>query len=475
VPPNLSNLSIPSFVGINHPGDIGVYASDDNLLGVGMLLFDGYNVTDNGLVIWYYIDNRGINGTYIIKDYRGVYASLEQDVNSSPVTVIFLLNSSADATDNIYVWSLFRRNHTSPLKSVLLEFNGSNGCLANVAEFMFLSNELLELEYINDLIQPGESIISPYSIYIRGDTKQGCNYTLYSIGDSRNPHLNWSELKNGNYIVTIWATDKAYNVNSISSNLIVDHEATTNIVYVDDDFNESTPGWGYDHFNSIQEAINSVPEGGTVYVWNGTYVENVVVDKSVSIIGNGSLCCRVAAANGNDDVFYVTADYVNISGFTVENASGDSCSGVSLFRVSNCRVSDIIGVLNNLSVSLWGSSYNVIEDNVFSDNWIGIYLKNSTENKIICNDISSSVQHGIELWNSSWNTVSYNNVSLTSEYAAISLSYSMDNLISHNNCSSNSRVGIGLFNSSRNNITSSQTFYNTIGIFLNYFSFEMLC
>jgi len=43
-----------------------------------------------------------------------------------------------------------------------------------------------------------------------------------------------------------------------------------NIVYVDDDYNESTPGWGYDHFDSIQDGVDAVDEGGTVYVYIGT-------------------------------------------------------------------------------------------------------------------------------------------------------------------------------------------------------------
>ena len=41
-------------------------------------------------------------------------------------------------------------------------------------------------------------------------------------------------------------------------------------------------------FDTIQEAIKNVAEGGTVHVAAGTYVENVVVDKPVSVIGAGS-------------------------------------------------------------------------------------------------------------------------------------------------------------------------------------------
>ena len=45
-------------------------------------------------------------------------------------------------------------------------------------------------------------------------------------------------------------------------------------VYVDDDFTSSTSGWGYDHFDSIQDGIDAVV-GSMVYVYNGTYNEQV--------------------------------------------------------------------------------------------------------------------------------------------------------------------------------------------------------
>ena len=56
-------------------------------------------------------------------------------------------------------------------------------------------------------------------------------------------------------------------------------------VYIDDDYDASTPGWGYDKFNRIQYGINEVPEGGTVYVNSGTYNEWVNVTKTIELHG----------------------------------------------------------------------------------------------------------------------------------------------------------------------------------------------
>ena len=41
-------------------------------------------------------------------------------------------------------------------------------------------------------------------------------------------------------------------------------------------------------FTQIQNAINASQEGDTIRVFEGTYYENVVIDKRISIMGNGS-------------------------------------------------------------------------------------------------------------------------------------------------------------------------------------------
>lgn len=59
-------------------------------------------------------------------------------------------------------------------------------------------------------------------------------------------------------------------------------------VWVDDDFDNSTPGWGTTHFATIQDGIDAVA-GSTVHVAPGTYNEGLIdIDKSLSIIGNRS-------------------------------------------------------------------------------------------------------------------------------------------------------------------------------------------
>jgi hypothetical protein len=59
-------------------------------------------------------------------------------------------------------------------------------------------------------------------------------------------------------------------------------------VWVDDDYNSSTPGWGYDHFDKIQDGINGVVPGGTVNVYSGNYTEQLTIQKDLTLEGIAS-------------------------------------------------------------------------------------------------------------------------------------------------------------------------------------------
>jgi len=56
-------------------------------------------------------------------------------------------------------------------------------------------------------------------------------------------------------------------------------------VWVDDDYNSSTPGWDYDHFAKIQDGIDAVTAGGIVHVASGTYNEQIIINKSLILQG----------------------------------------------------------------------------------------------------------------------------------------------------------------------------------------------
>ena len=91
--------------------------------------------------------------------------------------------------------------------------------------------------------------------------------------------------------------------------------------YVDDS--------GGSSFTKIQDAITSANDGDTITVRDGNYLENVRVNKSLTIQSeDGSALTIIQAVSSGDHVFNVTANYVNISGFTTAGATGWDSAGI---------------------------------------------------------------------------------------------------------------------------------------------------
>jgi parallel beta-helix repeat protein len=158
-------------------------------------------------------------------------------------------------------------------------------------------------------------------------------------------------------------------------------------------------------FHTIQKAIDAASPGDTIYVFNGTYYEHVTIDKSVSLVGEDRKN-TIIDSSGTGNVVYVTANNVNISGFTIQN-SIYPWNGI-LFYYSNNNSLTGNNVLNNyIGIELEYSSNNMLIDNTASYNVVGIKLLDSSNNMLVDNIVSKN-RHGIKLAASSGNTLSNN-------------------------------------------------------------------
>ncbi len=80
--------------------------------------------------------------------------------------------------------------------------------------------------------------------------------------------------------------------------------------------------WHVYQGDSIQDAIDNAEPGDTICVHVGTYVENLVVRKSLTLVGENR-STTVINGDGRADIIRVTADGCTISGFTIRGA--DDC------------------------------------------------------------------------------------------------------------------------------------------------------
>ncbi|UCG95673.1 MAG: right-handed parallel beta-helix repeat-containing protein [archaeon] len=206
-----------------------------------------------------------------------------------------------------------------------------------------------------------------------------------------------------------------------------------------------------DDYSTIQAAVDAASGGDTVSVLSGTYNENLIIDKQISLVGEGKETTVIGAGTGH--VVRIISNGVEVSGFTVKGSGniyigpfegGDA--GIMLDGVMECTISGNTLTQNTVGIFLNASDKNTIESNtVYGHTYDGIYGRYSDSNVIRGNNATSNGGHG--------------GIYLNPENS--------NNLIEDNLCTHNPDHGIKIqtdsnYNVLRNNVC----LYNGDGIFL---------
>ncbi|MEM3578458.1 MAG: NosD domain-containing protein [Candidatus Bathyarchaeia archaeon] len=262
-----------------------------------------------------------------------------------------------------------------------------------------------------------------------------------------------------------------------------------------------------DNYPTIQEAINAANPGDTILVLEGTYIENIIVNKTITLVGE-NLQNTIIDGNATGTVVQVTADNVSISGFTIKNSNFTYLyCGVYLEAVANCNVSDNIIMNNWFGMRLNNSSNNILSNNTVIYNKYGIEIFYSCNNTLLANNMTNN-QYSFGIWGSNIDhyiqtidtsniinskpvyylvniqkaevpidigciilvnctEITIKNLSITNNGAGIQLAYTRNSSVINCNFANNLH-GIWLFNSSDNLILSNTVTENQYGIWLFY-------
>jgi len=206
-------------------------------------------------------------------------------------------------------------------------------------------------------------------------------------------------------------------------------------------------GSGPNNYTKIQDAVNDSSDGDTVFVYDDSspYYENIIIEKSINLIGEKRETTSILGDNNSDAIVNISTSDVRISGFTIQSHIGRP-EGIYIKR--NYTYPDFwnIDIIQNVTIF----------DNRINNTFSGIFGIRLNHGKLIGNIIENCAGEGIRLYIPSNSTI-MNNVVFDCSYSGIVI-YGLwnqyrimnyrnpvpeNNIISHNTVRSN-RWGIGL-------------------------------
>lgn len=175
---------------------------------------------------------------------------------------------------------------------------------------------------------------------------------------------------------------------------------------------------------SIQAAIDSAEAGTVICLAEGAWVENIAIDKPLTITGMGAERTSIEAARGLEPVVTVSGQAtetidVQIKGLTINGLGGGSgvlINGIAAVEIRDCVLSErLIGVeiadsahvdLSNCTISgqrqrgvaLTDAAQATISGSLISGNLgPGLWISGSAEANLVDTEISGNRGHGLRL------------------------------------------------------------------------------
>lgn len=196
------------------------------------------------------------------------------------------------------------------------------------------------------------------------------------------------------------------------------------ILYVDDDYNETTPGYGEFRFSKIQDAINKAPDGCKIIVFSGVYQEDIGIKKRIILLGENKYT-TIIRSTSTDHAIKIAADSVMIDGFKIEGSSEvgmrETNYGIEIDRCNNTDIRNcIICNFDKAGIYVYGGDLITISRCKIIDNGAGILVSKDVPGNVdmitLCN-ISNNWGNAIELEGARVSTIERNVITNNGGYA----------------------------------------------------------
>lgn len=168
-----------------------------------------------------------------------------------------------------------------------------------------------------------------------------------------------------------------------------------------------------DDYSTIQAAINAASPEDTILVRDGTYYENLVVNKSLMLIGEEKET-TIIDGNGTGTVVQIDTDDASIANFTVRNGGyGNAFLDSCIYSENHSSVSVENNIILNAAngIIFYGLSNSTMRHNLVEESGLmGLHLDGGSSNCTIEGNIVRNCLEGIELERCSGNVVEDNQI-----------------------------------------------------------------
>lgn len=210
-------------------------------------------------------------------------------------------------------------------------------------------------------------------------------------------------------------------------------------------------GTGENNYTHIQQAIDNASSGNIIYVYTGTYYENIILDKELVLKGENKED-TVINAQGFGNVITVVATNCSISNLTITGSGqSDSIQASCGIYSKNYSLSIFNNTIrdNHVGIAILQGTLTAIKNNALSHNNKGVYLQNSSSIYLINSTLSHN-NEAVNLYSSFNNTIQ--NCTIHTNNKGIYLYSCSSNIIQGCSLYNNSQQGIYLHYSAKNTI-----------------------
>ncbi|MBN1861047.1 MAG: right-handed parallel beta-helix repeat-containing protein [Candidatus Thermoplasmatota archaeon] len=207
-------------------------------------------------------------------------------------------------------------------------------------------------------------------------------------------------------------------------------------------------GSGPGNYSRIQDAIDNASNGDTVFVFSGSYYEHVIVNKSITLIGENQES-TIIDGNHTGNVMKIFANRVTLTGFTIQNSGNSMYNDKGLYIHSdNNTIIDCIISNNFRGIALEYAHGNLVSDNYVHHNNDGILIFGYTSwNRIVNNTFTYNDVTGISMGGDFIHYDRYETIAdnvITKNSYGIDTAGTTDSLIIRNTITDNSYNGMDL-------------------------------